>query len=130
MKAKRRRLEWGILLLAGALGVWMSLRRPANFLLGSWVVEAHGRHYTVVFDRSGQATARAPEMAEPVKVRYQADFSSKPVTLDVWAEDDPNPYRMLCELTQGGELRIQETLPNRTRPAAVDETALTLRPSR
>jgi hypothetical protein len=127
MKSKRRGLEFAIVLIALALTFLVVGRRPPNFLLGSWEVDTHGRHYTVVFETSGQATASAPEMSEPVKVRYEANFASSPVPLDVWAEDEPQPYRMLCELTSGGELRVQETSPDRSRPLRIDERAIVLR---
>lgn len=127
MKSKRRGLEFAIVLVALALAFMIVGRRPANFLLGSWEVDAHGRHYTVVFEKNGRASASAREMAQPVKVRYEANFATSPVHLDVWAEDEPQPYRMLCELTPGGELRVQETLPDRSRPARLDERAVVLR---
>ena len=133
MKSRSRLIDLLLILVVIALGGggWWWRQRPANPLVGSWKVLSKSSGGTVVvFDPNGRLEVWENGKREQEEARYRVDLATSPAQLDVSinrhgivGQEGTQTYRMICELTPTGQLRVEEGHPKETRPVAFTQKA-------
>ena len=130
MKRHSRLLDWLLILVAVSVGcgVWWWRQEPVNPLVGSWRVKSMA-DTVVVFERDGSLSVFEKGKLDQ-KASYRANFATRPAQLDVSinrhgaiGREGTEIYRMICEITPKGQLRVQDGVPKGTRPTDFTDKA-------
>ncbi|MBT9588072.1 hypothetical protein IV102_32345 [bacterium] len=128
MKNRSRLIDLLLIVVVIALGCagWWWRQSPVNPLVGRWrVLSKSSGGVTVVFAPDGHLEVWEKGKREQEEARYRVDLTTSPGQLDVSIHRNgrTETYRMICEFTPTGQLRVQEGHPKETRPVAFTQDA-------
>lgn len=126
-----RRL-WDLVIILGVIALacsgWWWHRRTPDPIVGSWRVEEQQKLF-VTFSSQGEMLVHNGKQQLEGRGTYRVDWSNRPAHLDIEVVRDgrsPETYRMLCEITPKGQLRVQEGYPKEQRPTQLSQKATLL----